>query len=87
MRTVYVSDSLRTHFISTHASRMAVKMGFNLQGDKYSLLSVISMLVFPQLAQGALGPALGLEYNESFAKEYGTHVAGLMNHKKVQESA
>lgn len=86
MRTVYVNDTLRSHFVTHHAPRLAAKIAFQLpSSNQYALLSVISMLVFPQLARRAIGPALGINYDNQFASDYAAHVAGLVSPQKTGE--
>lgn len=81
-RTVYLSADLRTRFLERHAPRLAAALGgrFRLRADiepRFVVLSIISMLVFPQLARPVAGPILGVQYNDQFAEDFAGHLAKL----------
>jgi TetR/AcrR family transcriptional regulator len=82
MQCVYTSTELRAHFVKRHAPRM-IEMLRSFAGDRADLdpsfvvLSLASMLVFPQLARPVVGPAFGLRFDDRFARDFATHLTTL----------
>jgi TetR/AcrR family transcriptional regulator len=87
MRTVYASDALRRHFIEKHAPRIvrALGNGLKLRSDlepKFVFLSIISMVVFPQVARPVVTPVLGLRFDDQFAADFAAYLASLFQERK-----
>jgi len=80
LRTVYVDDRLRQHFMATHAPKMVSLLASGLDHNSpFHLLSALSLLVFPHLARPIAGPVLGVTFDDKFAGEFAEHVGGLLN--------
>lgn len=82
MQCVYASGELRSHFMERHMPRIAELLGRAVarRGDldaRLSVVSLISMLVFPQLARPVIGPAFGLAFDEGFAEDFAGHIGRL----------
>lgn len=89
-RTVYVSDLLRRQFIEIHAPKIVGALGKVLRPRRdldpaYLLLTLISVLVFPQLARPVMGPVLGLTYDERFAAGMADHLSKLFQDEPGKE--
>lgn len=83
LRRVYISDSLRNQFLEKHAPRILDALGarLNFRDDVdpvYANLSLLSMMVFPHLARPIVSGVLGLEFDETFATTWASHIARLL---------
>lgn len=82
MQCVYTSDQLREHFVTRHAPRIFafLREALDFRGDldpTYKALSLLSMLVFPQLARPAVGPVMGIKYDDDFSRGYAAYLTAL----------
>lgn len=89
MRTVYVSDDLRSQFAEKHAPRIVAALrGVLVPREDLEpanvFLSIISLLVFPQLAKPVVGPVLGIRFDDAFAAGFADHLAKLFQANKSQ---
>ena len=84
MRSVYASGELRTHFREKHAPKIVAILKETVKLRKgmdpaHAALSIISLLVFPQLARPVVGQVLGIRFDERFAKSFSTHIVKLFD--------
>jgi TetR/AcrR family transcriptional regulator len=87
VRTVYLSDTLRTYFIKKHAPRILAAIRSEVSPrpgleSRYLFASIIAMVVFPQLARPVMGPVLGIQFNEPFAAAFATHISKLVEERE-----
>jgi AcrR family transcriptional regulator len=81
-KSVYLSTELRADFVTKHAPRLVgairratpVRKGVD---PGYAALSVLSMLIFPQLARPVVGRMFNLKFDDAFARSFSSHVANL----------
>lgn len=80
MRSVYASNDLRARFIEVHTPRIiaAMQVVYQPRGNlklPHVFLSIISLLIFPQLARPVVGPVLGIGFDDRFADQFADHIA------------
>jgi TetR/AcrR family transcriptional regulator len=83
MQCVHMSTELRAHFLTRHAPRFVAMLRGAIPQRRgldpsYAVLSVISMLMFPQLARPVAGSVFGLRFDKNFAKGFADHMAALL---------
>lgn len=79
MRTVHIGDSLREYFLATYVPSLMALLGRHVADDsKFAFLSVLSMLVMPQIARQLCNEVLGIEFDDEFAAAYAAHVSRLV---------
>ncbi|MGI9326606.1 MAG: TetR/AcrR family transcriptional regulator [Pseudomonadales bacterium] len=79
MRTVHIGDSLREYFMSTYVPTIMARLGRHVAGDsKFGFLSVLSLLVMPQITRQMVNEILGIQFDDEFAASYATHVNRLV---------
>jgi len=79
MRTIYINDTLRQTFIENNLPRLLPRFSRALNSEApLTILSAVSMLIFPQLARRAIGPVLNIAYDDAFARDYAAHVSSLL---------
>ena len=82
MRTVHIGDSLRGHFLATHVPSLLAVLGRHVAGDsRFAFLTVLSLLVMPQISRQLSSEVLGIEFNDEFAAAYAAHVSQLVGHE------
>ncbi|MEM7018453.1 MAG: helix-turn-helix domain-containing protein, partial [Pseudomonadota bacterium] len=82
MRTVYVSDTLRAHFIEKHASRLRALLMNKFEppaglNPAFVVMSVIALIAFPQLARPAVSQIFNLQFDDQFAADYAAYMTAL----------
>jgi TetR/AcrR family transcriptional regulator len=81
MRTVHIGDSLREYFLATHVPSLMTVLGRHVVGDsKFAFLTVLSLLVMPQITRQMSSEMLGIKFDDVFATEYAAHVSQLVGH-------
>jgi AcrR family transcriptional regulator len=81
-KSVYLSAELRTHFLERHAPRLigAIRRVIPARegvDPKFAALSVLSMLIFPQLARPVVGRVFDVGFDDAFARSFAAHIARL----------
>ena len=89
-RTVYVSDSLRGQYMEKFAPRITANLQRVLALPKgmppaLTFMSIISLLVFPQLARPVMAPVLGVTFDDKFAAEFAAYAGHLFQQKSPKE--
>jgi AcrR family transcriptional regulator len=82
MRTVHIGDSLRGYFLATHVPSLMAVLGRHVIGDsKFAFLTVLSLLVMPQITRQLSREILGIKFDDEFATAYAAHVSKLVGHE------
>jgi len=89
-RSVYFSTELRTHFVRSHAPRLVGAIRRAIPASRevdpgFAALSVLSMLVFPQIARPVVGKVFGVRFDDEFARSFAQHVSRLFPEEKPDE--
>ena len=78
-RSVYFSEELRTHFMARHAPRLVGALRKAAPRKKgidpaFAALSILSMLMFPQIARPVVGKVFGVNFDDAFARAFSAHI-------------
>lgn len=81
-KSVYFNAELREHFVNRHAPRLVDALGRALPTKKginpeYAVLSILSMLIFPQIARPVVGGVFSVQFDDAFAQSFAAHIARL----------
>ncbi len=79
LRTVHIGDSLREYFLATYVPSLMVRLGRHVMDEsKFGFLSVLSLLLLPQITRHISSEVMGITFDEDFAAEYAAHVGQLV---------
>lgn len=79
MRTVHIGDSLREYFLATYVPTLMARLGRHVAGSsEFGFLSVLSLLVMPQITRQMSSEVLGIQFDDEFAASYAAHVNRLV---------
>jgi TetR/AcrR family transcriptional regulator len=82
MRTVHIGDSLRAYFFATHVPSFMALLDSPVAGDsKFGFLTILSLLVMPQITRQLSREVLGIKFDDEFATAYAAHVSQLVGHE------
>lgn len=86
MQSVYVRGDLRKHFLDKHALKIVEIVRRTVQfragmDPAYAVLSVLSLLVFPQIARPAISQVFGIRFDDNFAKRFSKHLVKLFDER------